>query len=323
MSATAPDVETGAARQPARLRAGRGAGRGGGRHRYPPFERRQRRAGYLLCAPAVAHMVAFTLLPVLAALWLSFTDYRVLAPPTWVGIDNYIAMFSDQAFVKSIWNTSVYTFFTVPFAMFLALLIAVALNEKIRARAWFRAAFFLPHVTATVAVAMVWIWMYNPRIGLFNAALGAIGISRINWLGDPNWSMPSVILMGIWQGIGVKMLIYLAALQGIPEHLYEAASIDGASKRQQFFHITIPMLKYATFFVFVISLIDSFQVFDSIWVMTQGGPVNSTTVMTYEVYRSAFQSFRMGYASAQAVLLFAIIFVLTVVSKRLTRSEDV
>ena len=293
------------------------------RPRYPRFERRQRRAGYLLCAPAVFHMVLFTLLPVLAALWLSFTDYRVLTPPAWVGLDNYVAMFQDQAFRRSIWNTSVYTFFTVPFAMVLSLLVAVALNEKLRFRAWYRAAFFLPHVTATVAVAMVWIWMYNPRIGLFNAALDVFGVGRVNWLGDPAFALPSVILMGIWQGIGVKMLIYLAALQGIAEHLYEAASIDGANKRQQFFHITVPQLKYATFFVFVISLIDSFQVFDSIWVMTQGGPINSTTVMTYEVYRSAFQSFRMGYASAQAVLLFVIIFVLTIVSKRLTRSDDV
>jgi multiple sugar transport system permease protein len=312
MSATAPAGEL----DPGRVRPAR-------QSRYPRLERRQRRAGYLLCAPAVAHMVLFTLIPVLAALWLSFTDYRVLTPPSWVGLDNYVTMFQDQAFRRSIWNTTVYTFFTVPFAMVLALLVAVALNEKLRARAWYRAAFFLPHVTATVAVAMVWIWMYNPRIGLFNAALGVFGIGRINWLGDPNFALPSVIVMGIWQGIGVKMLIYLAALQGIAEHLYEAAAIDGANKWQQFIYITVPQLKYATFFVFVISLIDSFQVFDSIWVMTQGGPVNSTTVMTYEVYRSAFQSFRMGYASAQAVLLFAIIFVLTVVSKRLTRSDDV
>jgi multiple sugar transport system permease protein len=312
MPPTAPEVE----RDPGRVRPAR-------QSRYPRLERRQRRAGYLLCAPAVAHMVLFTLIPVLAALWLSFTDYRVLTPPSWVGLDNYVTMFQDQAFRRSIWNTTVYTFFTVPFAMVLALLVAVALNEKLRARAWYRAAFFLPHVTATVAVAMVWIWMYNPRIGLFNAALGVFGIGRINWLGDPNFALPSVIVMGIWQGIGVKMLIYLAALQGIAEHLYEAAAIDGANKWQQFIYITVPQLKYATFFVFVISLIDSFQVFDSIWVMTQGGPVNSTTVMTYEVYRSAFQSFRMGYASAQAVLLFAIIFVLTVVSKRLTRSDDV
>ena len=286
------------------------------------LERGQRRAGYLLCAPAVLHLVVFTLLPVIAALWLSFTDYRVLQPPAWVGIDNYVAMFGDQAFRRSIWNTTVYTFFTVPFAMGLALLVAVALNEKLRLRAWYRAAFFLPHVTATVAVAMVWIWMYNPRIGLFNAALRFVGLEPINWLGDPSWAMPSVILMGIWQGIGVKMLIYLAALQAVPQHLYEAAAIDGANKVQQFFYITVPMLRYATFFVFVISLIDSFQVFDQIWVMTQGGPVNSTTVMTYEVYRSAFQSFRMGYASAQAFVLFLIVFTLTFISRRLAKSDD-
>ena len=219
-------------------------------------------------------------------------------------------------------NTVIYTFFTVPFSMAIAVVIAVFLHTKLRGRAIYRAAFFLPQVTATVAIAMVWLWMYNPQYGIVNGFLSFLGVPGKAWLANPDFALGAVIVVGIWQGIGLKMLIYLAALQNIDETLYEAASIDGAGPVQQFFKITLPMLKPATFFVFVVSVIGAFQVFDLVYVLTDGGPANATTMMTYEVYRSAFQNFRMGMACAQSVVLFGFLIVLTVINRRLTGGDE-
>jgi multiple sugar transport system permease protein len=273
-------------------------------------------------APALSHVIFWIAIPVVAAVVLSFTDYNVLRAPNFIGFANYVEIWNDEVFRKATWNTIVYTFFTVPVAMAVAVVFAVLLNQKLRGRTFYRAAMFLPHVTATVAISMVWLWMYNPQYGLLNGVLSFVGLPTQVWLADPSLALPSVIMVGIWQGIGIKMLIYLAALQNVDESLYEAASIDGASRIQQFFKITLPMLKPATFFVFVISIIGAFQVFELVYVLTDGGPVNATTMMTYEVYRSAFQDFRMGMASAQSVVLFVFLLVLTLVSRRTTRSHD-
>lgn len=296
-----------------------GSVRRGGK--YSRVERGQRRAAYLMLAPATLHVALWIAVPVLATVALSLTDYDVLTPPRWTGLSNYLEIYRDEEFRQATWHTVVYTFFTVPVAMAVAVVIAVMLGQQLRGRAFYRAAFFLPHVTATVAIAMVWRWIYDPQVGLLNSALEFVGLAPHPWLSDPNTAMPAVIMLGIWQGIGIKMLIYLAALQNIPGELYEAAEIDGASKVQQFVHITLPLLKPATFFVFVISVIAAFQVFDQIYVLTDGGPANATSVMTYEVYRSAFRDFRMGLACAQSVVLFAFLFTLTVVNRRLTRSD--
>ena len=276
-----------------------------------------------MLAPALIHTGLWIAIPVLATIALSFTDYSIFGRPAWIGIDNYVEIWNNDVFRKATWNTVIYTFFTVPFSMAIAVVIAVFLAKKMRGRVIYRAAFFLPQVTATVAIAMVWLWMYNPQFGLFNGLLSFFGIPGQAWLADPTWALPAVILVGIWQGIGLKMLIYLAALQNIDESLYEAASIDGASAVRQFFAITLPMLKPATFFVFVVSIIGAFQVFDQIYVLTNGGPANATTMMTYEVYRSAFQNFRMGMACAQSVVLFAFLLVLTMVNRRLTGGDEV
>ncbi|WP_242511281.1 carbohydrate ABC transporter permease [Pengzhenrongella frigida] len=283
--------------------------------------RKMRRAGWLMVAPSIAHIGLWTAIPVIATFALSLTDYNVFSAPRWIGLENYVEIWGDPTFRKATWNTVVYTFWTVPVSMAIAVVIAVALNQKLKLQNWYRAAFFLPQVTATVAIAMVWLWIYNPQQGLLNAALAVVGIPGQAWLADPDWALWGVILVGVWQGIGIKMLIYIAALQNIDESLYEAASIDGASAVRKFFSITLPMLKPATFFVFVISIIGAFQVFDQVYVLTDGGPANSTTMMTYEVYRSAFQNFRMGMASAQSVLLFAFLLVVTLVSRRATRSD--
>lgn len=285
-------------------------------------ERKKRRAGWLMITPSVIHIGLWTAIPVLATFYLSFTDYNVFSAPNWIWFDNYIETLSDPVFLKSIWNTVVYTFWTVPVSMAVALVIAVALNQGLKLQKWYRTAFFIPQVTATVAIAMVWLWIFNPQYGLLNAFLELFGLPGQAWLVDPDWALWSVILVGAWQGIGIKMLIYIAALQNIDESLYEAASVDGASTVRKFFAITLPMLKPATFFVLVISIIGAFQVFDQIYVLTDGGPANATTMMTYEVYRSAFQEFRMGMASAQSVVLFAFLLVMTLISRRATKGDE-
>jgi multiple sugar transport system permease protein len=290
-----------------------------------PLGRERRRAAYLMLAPAVVHLAWWIGIPTVATFVLAFTHYDILAGTmSWAGLDNFVAIFRDPVWWKSIWNTVVYTFFTVPVAMAIAVVIAVLLNTKMRARAWYRTAVFMPHITATVAIALVWMWMFEPNIGLFNWVLSWFGVRGPAWVSDPSWAMTSVILMSVWKGIGLKMVIYLAALQGIPHDLYEAAEIDGAGPVRRFFAITLPLLGPATFFVLVVSLIDSFQVFEQFYVLTpEGGPAGATTVMTYEIYKSAFQRFDMSTASAQSVVLFAFLLVLTIVGRRFTGRDDV
>ncbi|MGW8884160.1 carbohydrate ABC transporter permease [Streptomyces sp. NPDC055749] len=279
--------------------------------------RRRRRAGMLMVAPALLHASLWIGLPVVASVALAFTKYDVLTAPQFVGLDNFRDMLDDAVFRKSIVNTVIYTFFTVPFGMLLGLLLALALHTGLKARGIFRTAVFLPQVTATVAIALVWLWIYNPGNGLLNALLSFLGIDGPAWLNSTTWAMPSVILVGIWQGIGMKMLIYLAALQSLPRELYEAAAVDGASKVRQFFSITLPLLKPATFFVLITSMITAFQSFDQIYILTDGGPANSTTMMTYEIYKSAFREFRVGYACAQSLVLFVLLMGFTLVNRRI------
>ncbi|MFH8516252.1 carbohydrate ABC transporter permease [Streptomyces gelaticus] len=279
--------------------------------------RRRQRAGMLMVAPALLHASLWIGLPVVASVVLAFTKYDVLTAPQFVGLDNFSEMMGDAVFRKSVVNTVVYTFFTVPFGMMLGLLVALALHTGLKAQGIFRTAVFLPQVTATVAIALVWLWIYNPGNGLLNTLLSFLGIDGPAWLASTSWAMPSVILVGIWQGIGMKMLIYLAALQSLPKELYEAASVDGASKVRQFFSITLPLLKPATFFVLITSMISAFQSFDQIYILTDGGPANSTTMMTYEIYKSAFREFRVGYACAQSLVLFVLLMGFTLVNRRI------
>jgi multiple sugar transport system permease protein len=282
----------------------------------------RRRAGMLMLAPAVLHALIWIGIPMIAALVLSFTNYDVLTPPKFNGIENYVDALTDPVFRRGMLNTLVYAFFTVPVAMGIALLIALMLDTQLRARALFRTAVFIPQVTATIAVALVWLWIYDPRNGLLNAVLAFFGIPAQNWLSSTTWAMPAIIVVGIWQGVGLKMLIYLAALQSLPKDVYEAASVDGASKTRQFFSITLPLLKPATFFVFVTSVISAFQAFDLIYILTDGGPANTTTMMTYEIYKSAFREFRLGYACAQSIILFVFLLLLTLANRRLNGGDS-
>jgi ABC-type sugar transport system permease subunit len=270
-----------------------------------------------MALPATLHAGIWIGLPMLASIVLSFTQYDVISAPRFIGLANFKDLFTDPVFMTSLKNTAVYAFFTVPVSMAIALVLAVMLNQGIRGQMLYRTAIFIPQVTATVAIALVWLWIYNPRGGLANQLLGFFGIGQVSWLTDTSWSLPSIIAVGVWQGIGLKMLIYLAALQGLPKDVFEAASIDGATAVQKFVQITVPMLKPATFFVLVTSIIGAFQAFDQVYILTQGGPAHSTTLITYEIYKSAFQQFRMGLACAQSLVLFVFLIVLTLINRRL------
>ena len=282
------------------------------------LRRRETLAAYGFLLPNLIGFLIFTLLPVVAALLISLTDWNLLQPPKWVGLKNFATLAQDPLFRKVLGNTAIYVLGTVPVQMILALLVAMALNQGLPGTLFFRAAFFMPVVTSAVAIALVWRWIYNADFGVLNSFLYMFGVSDPpNWLTSTRWALPSVMIMSVWQQIGFSMVLFLAGLQGVPEHLYEAARIDGAGPFQRFLFITVPMLTPTTFFVFVINIINSFQVFDQAFIMTGGGPANATNTIVYNIYQNAFQFFKMGYAAAMAWVLFAIIFIVTVVQFRL------
>ncbi|HLZ27170.1 MAG TPA: sugar ABC transporter permease [Chloroflexota bacterium] len=263
----------------------------------------------------------FTLLPVAIALYLSLTNYDVFTRIDWVGGANYQDVFDDEFFWRALVNTTTYTAWTIPLSMGIGLGLALLLNQKLRGLGIYRTIYYVPVVTSMVAVAMIWIQLFDPLYGVISNSLEAIGIKNIDWLGDPNLAMPSVIVVSVWKVIGWNMLIYLAGLQGIPEYLKEAAAIDGANRWQSFFKITLPLLRPTTFFIFVTSLIGAFQVFDQVYVMTGGGPANATTTLVHQIYNAAFKALDMGYAAAMSFVLFAIILVISLLSMRAIRGE--
>lgn len=268
---------------------------------------------FLLLLPNIIGFFLFTLFPFVAAFFLSFTHWDLLTPIEWAGLSNYIELFRDDVFIKVFWNTIYFTAVSVPIGIVVSLFLAIALDQKIRGIKFYRAAYFLPVITSMVAVAVIWQWIYNPQYGLLNFLLGLVGIEGPSWLTSTTWAMPAIIITSIWKGLGFNMLIYLAGLQSIPESYYEAAQIDGARWFQRFWNITVPLLSPTTFFVTVMAVISSFQVFDSVYLMTQGGPARSTSVMVHYLYQNAFEFFKMGYASAMAYVLFFIILFVTLI----------
>ncbi len=284
------------------------------------LRRRETTAAYGFLLPNLIGFAIFTFFPVVAALFISLTDWDLLQAPTWVGLENYRTLFTDPLFGQVLKNTALYVLGTVPLQMALALLVALALNQRIPGQLFFRTAYFMPVVASTVAVALVWRWIFNYDFGLLNSFLYMIGIQDPpNWLGSTRWALVSIIIMSIWQQVGYSMVLFLAGLQGVPQQLYEAAEIDGAGSWGRFVYITLPMLSPTTFFILIIGIINSFQVFDQALIMTQGGPANATNTIVYHIYRNAFQFFKMGYASAMAWVLFAIIFVVTLLQFRVQR----
>ena len=271
---------------------------------------------YLYLMPVIIILVVFHVFPIFMSLGVSFFEWDLIGDANYVGVGNYTRLFDDPMFWKSIWNTIYYAALSIPLTILLSMGIAILLNNPIKGLGFYRTAYFIPVVTSINAVAIVWNFIYHPDFGLLNKILGIFGISPIAWLQDPNWAMPAIILMSVWKGLGNNIIIFLTGLQNIPKHLYEAARIDGANRWQQFIHITWPLLSPTTFFIFTMSVIGSFQVFSQVYMMTpRGGPLKSTMVVVYYLYRKAFDQFEFGYALAMAFVLFLIIFACTLFNK--------
>jgi multiple sugar transport system permease protein len=268
---------------------------------------------WVLLAPTLVGLLVGTLGPVLAAIGISFANWDVITPPSFAGLANYQRLLRDPTFSKALINTVYYVGVMVPVSTVLSLALALVMNQKLRAITWYRTAYFLPVVSSTVAVALVWSWIYSKDFGLLNFVLRSVGLEPVAWLSSTKWAMPAVIIMGIWGTLGEGMIIFLAGLQSISQSYYEAAEVDGASGWQKLWRITLPLITPSLFFYFIITMINAFQTFEQIYIMTRGGPVNSTTTIVYYIYRNAFRNFKMGYASAQAIVLFAIIMVLTLI----------
>jgi multiple sugar transport system permease protein len=288
----------------------------------PAADRSKYLALAVLLLPSLAGMVVFLMAPVLSSLVLSFSQWVLIGEISWIGLDNYVTALADPAVLGALRNTLTFILGYLPSVVLIALGLALLLNRRIRGRVVFRAIYFVPVVTSWVAVSLIWKWLLNPQYGLVNFALGAVGIKGPGWLFDPAWAMTGVILTSVWKDIGFVTVIYLAGLQDIPEPLYEAAALDGATAWQRFWSITFPMLAPTTFFVTTISLISSFQVFDQVWIMTQGGPAGATSVMVEQIYKNAFSYYKMGYASAISWVLFALIFAVTIAQNLLQKKLD-
>ncbi|MCX7795606.1 MAG: sugar ABC transporter permease [bacterium] len=285
----------------------------------PGYKRREAINAYIMLSPWIIGFIAFTAGPMIASIVISFMDWPLLQAPKWIGLSNYRFMFKDELFWISLYNTIYYTVIGVPLRVVAALCVALAMNLKLRGISVYRTIYYIPSITPAVASSIMWLWIFNPDFGLANALLGYIGIhSHIRWIYDPALSKPSLILMSLW-GIGGMMIILLAGLQGIPEQLYEAAELDGAGLWHKFWHITLPMLSPSIFFVTIMQVISSFQVFTQAYVMTRGGPANSTLFMVLYLYQNGFEFFRMGYASSIAWALFMFVLVLTILQFRGSR----
>jgi multiple sugar transport system permease protein len=273
----------------------------------------------LFLAPSLIPLVLFLILPMLASIGLSFASWDLLTSPHWVGVANYRGLVHDGEFHSALLHTLYFVAGYLPLVFCGGLLLALALHQRLKGVAWLRTLYFLPVVTSWVVVALVWKWLLNPQYGIVNRLLGFVGVQGPGWWLDPHWAMPSIILASAWKDIGFTMVIFLAGLQAIPEEYYEAASLDGAGRWSRFRNITFPLLSPASFFVVVISLINNVQVFDQVWVMTQGGPAGSTSVVVQQIVQNAFSFGRMGYAAAMSWVLFGVILIITVVQLRLQK----
>jgi multiple sugar transport system permease protein len=278
--------------------------------------RKEEREFYLFISPWIIGFILFGAGPIIASAVISLMDWSLLSAPTWAGIGNYRRLFGDPLFLTALKNTIIYAVGSVFLGVVVAFLLALLLNQKVWGMALFRTIFYLPSVVSGIAVALLWVNIFHPDFGLINYALSWFGIQGPGWLTSPQWAMPALIIMSIW-GAGGGMVIYLAGLQSIPEHLYEAASLDGAGPWLKFRHITVPMMSPVIFFNLIVGFITSLQAFVLIFVMTNGGPANATLVYGLYLYRSAFENFEMGYASSMAWVLFVVIIIITAIQFRL------
>jgi multiple sugar transport system permease protein len=279
---------------------------------------------YLFLSPWIIIFAIFTLYSVSFSFYLSFHEWNILEPDKpFVGLDNYIRLFQDERFYQALWNTILFTGIGVPLGLVAGLLVALLLNTKVNGQGLYRTLYYIPVITPLVVSAVIWKWIYQGDYGLLNYYLLRLGIikEKLLWLADPDLAMPALILMGVWGGVGGTMVLYLAGLQSIPEELYDAARVDGANGLQKLLFITVPLLAPTTFFILITSIIGSFQSFAHIYIMTGGGPLRRTTVIGYYLYEKGFRHFEMGYASAMAYVLFAIIFIFTLLQLRFTKGD--
>ncbi|MCR2822986.1 carbohydrate ABC transporter permease [Lederbergia panacisoli] len=277
---------------------------------------------YLMISPYLIVYGIFILIPLIWVFYLSFTNYTPMNPGNWIGFDNFEKLFNDIKFKAALRNTGLFWIFTVIPSMIIGLLVATFLNTKIKGSSIFRAIIYLPGVMSGVAVAMTWLWIYDPQNGPVNLVLKAFGGTGKHWLRNPETALPAIIIIGIWMAIGFSMIIYTAGLQGISQELYEAASIDGANTVRKFLSITVPLLRPITFFLFIMNTITSFQVFDIVYIMTGGGPANATTTIVNEIVKTGFETFNMGYASSMSIALLIITLVFTLINYWLNPKES-
>lgn len=284
-----------------------------------PWRRADRRWGYILASPWLIGFLVFTLGPMVMSLYFSFTNYDILNSPHFVGFSNYTRMVHDPMVSQSLGNTLYMVVLGVPIGLAVSFVLALALNRGGRGLSLFRTFAFLPSVTPVAASSVLWIWLLQADYGVLNQALSFVGIHGPDWLSDPAWSKPSIIMMNTWGSAGTTMLIFLAGLKNIPQELYEAAAIDAAGRWRQFVSITLPLLSPTTFFLVTLGIIGAFQIFAQSYIMTGGGPINSTLFYVYYLFNEAFGSFQMGYASAMAWIQFIIVFIVTLLQFRLSR----
>jgi multiple sugar transport system permease protein len=296
--------------------------------RWSPIRRRETMWAYAFLGPAFFFLLVLVMFPILFAFWISLHDWSLIPRDfPFIGLANYAEAVTDDLTIKSFENTLIYTIGAVPVSMILSLSLALIMNqEKLPFRTLFRTVYFVPVITSWVAVSFVWVWMFEPRWGAVNSFLRIFGITGIKWLASPQWALPAIMIVAIWKGLGYNMVIFLAGLQGIPREMYEAAEIDGANRWNRFWSITLPLLNPTIVFITVTAVIGSLQVFTPAVVMTTvqgeaGGPINSTRVMVYHIYATAFRYTRLGYGAALAFLLFALILIVTIVQLRVTQRE--
>ena len=282
------------------------------RRRSSSARRREALEGFLCIAPWLLGFILFTAGPMLASVWLALTDYEILRPISFIGVQNFTKAVNDPLFTKSLWNTAVYTVLYVPLHLITALLAALLLNTKARGIKTYRVIFYIPSIMPAVATAFLWMWIFNPNYGLANGLLDLVGLPPQKWLFDETLAKPSFVLMALW-GLGSAMIVFLAGLQGVDPVLYEAADIDGANSWVKFWRITLPMLTPVLFFNLIIGIIGSFQVFTTAYIATNGGPNNATLFYVLYIYNQGWKFAKMGYASALAWVLFVLVLLLTLV----------
>lgn len=274
--------------------------------------------------PLLGGFALFRVWPLVYGLFISFFDWDIFsAAQTFVGLRNYAKELTDRMFLTMLRNTSYFAFATTVLILCAGFVIALMLNKAVRVKGFFRTLFYLPNMTSMIAVSIVWMWLYQPQYGLFNAILHWVGLPGLSWLKSPDTAMPSIILMSVWSGVGFPIIVLLAGLQSIPREYYEAAKVSGANGVQVFFHITLPLMKPVLFFVTVTTLMDGFKVFQQIYVMTQGGPLDSTRVFAYRIFQLGFSQLKFGRAASLAFILFGLVLVLTLLQLRVGRSENV